>query len=81
MGKGFRPVEGEYVAATRVRFKKIGEAGLQTGGLIAKWQGTARGWNGCRHTFAVFLRLNFDAYQGQPFGLRLDNADCLPVCE
>ena len=77
--QGFWPVEAEDIAAGRVGFKEIGEAGLDAGGLIEKWQRPARGREGLGSTLAVLLGLDFDANESRAFFFGLDDPDGLAV--
>ena len=71
-GEGFGAVEGEDGAAAGVGFEEVGEARLDSGGLVAEGERATRSGEIVRESLAVFGGLNFDCDEGNALLLGLD---------
>ena len=74
-------MEAEDAAAARIWLQQIGEAGFDSGGLIAERQRAAWGGKRFGNALAVFLGLDFDAGEGGALFLGFDDAGSLTVHE
>ena len=72
-------MEGENVAAARVRVQQVGEARLQSGGFVEERQRSAVGGQNIRQPVAVPARLGLDAGERVAGRLGLDDAGRLPI--
>ncbi|MGP8185877.1 MAG: hypothetical protein ACLQKY_07370 [Terracidiphilus sp.] len=70
-------MEAEDRVAGGIGFKQVGEARLDTCGLVAERQRSARGWETLRNAFAVFLRLDLHTDERVAFRLRLNHSRSL----
>ena len=71
-GEGFGAVKGEDGAAAGVGFEEVGEARLDSGGLVTEGERAARGGEVVRESLAVFAGLDFDFDEGNSLLLGLD---------
>jgi hypothetical protein len=72
-------VEGEDGAAASVGFEEVGEARLDSGGLVAEWERAARRGEVPRESLAVSAGLDFDFDEGNALLLCLDYSGCVAV--
>ena len=72
-------VEREDLAAAKVGFQGVGEAGLDAGGLVRVGQRQVDVWDGFGQALGVLGGLDLDAGERVAFGLGLDHAEGLGV--
>ena len=73
------PMKAEDRPAAGVGLQGIGEPGHLAGGLVGEGEGQAMTGKGPGQAIEVLARLGFDAREGMPARLRLDNADGLGI--
>jgi hypothetical protein len=72
-------VEGEDGAAAGVGFEEVGEARLDSGGLVAEREPATRRGEVPRESLTVFAGLDLDFDEGNPFLFCLDYSGCVAV--